>query len=117
MFSSSFHGALSPNLNKFLSNNLKLSPGNHPFNPIQDGPFRGCLLTDGGEPKRAPSLKSVTHTLQLGTIISYLKKTPKKYESRDTPLDLCHISIFHRKSANFTLSENTYIDSILVNNF
>ena len=75
-----------------------------------------CSQMEGGR-KGPPSLKSVTHTLQLGTIIPYLKKTPKKYESRDAPLDLYDISISHRKSANFTLSENTYIDSILVNNF
>ena len=109
MFSSSFYGALSPNLNKVPSNNLKLSPGKHPFNPIQDGPFWSCLLTDGGGPKRPP-LPKICHTYPT----TWHKKN---YESRDAPLDLCDINISHRKSASFTLSENTYIDSILVNNF
>ena len=42
-------------------------------------------------PPPPPSLKSVTyHTImKLGTIIPYLKKNKKKYESRDTPHDFC----------------------------
>ena len=27
--------------------------------------------------------------MKLGTVIPYLMKTPQKYESRDTPLELC----------------------------
>ena len=37
------------------------------FNSIQDGPFRG----------------------HFGTVIPYLKKTPKIHESRDKSLDFC----------------------------
>ena len=42
--------------------------------------------------KRSPFPK-ICHTypimMKLGTVIPYLMKTPQKYESRDTPLELC----------------------------
>ena len=38
---------------------------------------------------RPPSVKSVTHILQLDTVISYLKKIQKKYESCDTTIEFC----------------------------
>ena len=57
------------------------------FNPIQDGPFRGC--SPMGKAKKAPFLK-ICHTyptmMKLGTFISYLKKIQKMYESS---LDFC----------------------------
>ena len=45
----------------------------------------------GGGQKGPPSLKSVTHPtiIKLGTVIPYLKKIQKLYESRDTPLKFC----------------------------
>ena len=43
----------------------------------------------GGEAKRTPSLKSVTHILQFDTVIPYLKKFQKLYESRDRVLYFC----------------------------
>ena len=54
----------------------------------------------GGGGKKAP-LPKIYHTyptmMKLGTVIPYLKKIQKIYESRDTPLSSADISIFHRK--------------------
>ena len=60
------------------------------FNPIQNGLFRGCSRM--GEATKSPSsLKSVTHItmMTLGTVIPYLKKIQKIYESRDTSHESC----------------------------
>ena len=43
-------------------------------------------------------------TIKPGTVIPYLRKIQKIYESRDTPLSSADISIFHPKSANFAVS-------------
>ena len=59
-------------------------------NPIQNGPFRGCLRM--GEPKSSP-LPKICHTyptkMKLSTVIPYLKMAQKIYELRDTPLGFC----------------------------
>ena len=47
------------------------------LNPIQDG-----LL-------KAPFLKICHTMMKLGTVIPYLKKIPKLYESRDTRYEFC----------------------------
>ena len=56
------------------------------FNPIQDGHFREC--SGVGRAKKAP-LPKICHRyptmMKLGTVIPYLKKIQKIYESRDTP--------------------------------
>ena len=71
------------------------NPMTYVFKPIQDGPFWSCSRM-GGEQKGPTSLKSVTHMMKLGTVIPYLKKT-QKYESCDTPLQLCwHQQFFIR---------------------
>ena len=61
------------------------------INPIQDGHFWGCSRM-GGEAKRHPFPK-ICHTyptiMKLGTVIPYLKKIQKIYESRDTHPDFC----------------------------
>ena len=45
------------------------------------------------------------------TVIPYLKKIQKVYESRDTHLEFSLKSaFFHRKSANFAISRDTDID-------
>ena len=64
------------------------------LNPIQDGPFRGCSRMGGGEGgAKRPPLPKICHTypikMKLGTVIPYLKKIKKIYESRDTPLEFC----------------------------
>ena len=60
------------------------------INPIQDGPFWGCSRM--GRAKKAP-LSKICHKyptiMKLDTVIPYLKKTQKIYESRDTPLEFC----------------------------
>ena len=61
------------------------------FNPIHDGHFRGCSMMGGG--KKAPPLPKICHTyptmMKLGTVIFYLKKIQKVYESCGTPPDFC----------------------------
>ena len=61
------------------------------FNTIQDGLFWGCSQIGEGGGKKAPALKSVIHPtmMKLGTVIPYLEKIQKIYESRDTPLEFC----------------------------
>ena len=60
------------------------------FNPIQYGSFQGCSKIGGS--KKAP-LPKICHTyptmVKIGTVISYLQKIQKIYESRDTPLEFC----------------------------
>ena len=61
------------------------------FNPIQDGLFCGCSRM--GAEARKPTLPKICHTystmIKLGTVIPYLKKIPKIYESRDITLEFC----------------------------
>ena len=75
----------------------------------------------GWEAKRHPPVSKTCHTnatiMKLGTVISYLKKIQKIYESRGTPLSSADISIFHWKSANFAVSKNADIDCILIHSF
>ena len=64
--------------------------------PIQDGHFRGCSrIGEGAGAKRStlPKICDINPTvMKLGTVIPYLKKIQKIYESRGTsPAD---ISIF-----------------------
>ena len=71
-----------------------------------------------GGGKKAP-LSKICQTyptmMKLGTVISYVKKIQKIYESRDTPLD---INIFLPEiSASFAISINTDIGSISIHNF
>ena len=59
------------------------------------------LLTDGGGggPRGQPTpLSKICHTyptmMKLDTLTPNLKETPKKYESRDTPLEFCQHQYF-----------------------
>ena len=60
------------------------------FNPIQDGHFRSRSRM--GVAKKSP-LPNMCHPypimMKLGTVIPYLKKIQKIYESRDTTPELC----------------------------
>ena len=43
-----------------------------------------------GEKEPFPKIcRTYPTMMKLGTVIPYLKKIQKKYESRDTPLELC----------------------------
>ena len=89
------------------------------------------LLTDEGTKAPPPllhgrgegeiPLPKICHTfpamIKPGTVISYLKKIQKIYESRGTPLSSADINIFHWKSANFAVSKNADIDCILIHSF
>ena len=61
------------------------------LNPFQDGPFWSCSRMGGGGGKKSPLLK-ICHIyparMELGTLIAYLKKIQKLYESRDTHREL-----------------------------
>ena len=88
------------------------------INPIQDGPFRGCSWIGGGGGeggKKPPSLKSVTHILQIWHSYSLPKEdiSITWYISWVLPT----LAFFPRKSANFAISRNTDIDCILIHNF
>ena len=74
-----------------------------------------------GRSKRL-SLPKICHTyptmIKLSTVIPDQKKIQKVYELRDAPLEFCwHQHFFYRKSANFAISRNVYIDCILIHNF
>ena len=59
------------------------------FNTIQDGSFWGCSRMGA----KTPPLPKICHTyptmMKLSTVMPYLRKTQKIYNSRDTPLELC----------------------------
>ena len=61
------------------------------FNPVQDEHFRGYVWM-GRVPKMSPLFK-ICHKypamMKRGTVIPYLKKIQKIYESRNTPPDFC----------------------------
>ena len=78
------------------------------------GLFGGCSRMGG-----STSLKSVTHPtlMKLGTTIPYIRKIQKIHKSRETTLSSADLSIFHRKSAIFSISINTGIDCILMHKF
>ena len=63
------------------------------LNPIQDGSFRAAHGWErGGDGKRdsAPKIcQTYPSKVKISTVIPYLKKTPKIYESRETPLKFC----------------------------
>ena len=84
------------------------------FNSIQDGHFRGCSLMVGV--KKAPIAK-ICHTyptmMKLGKVIPYLKKIKKYMIHVTQPLIS---AFFHRKSANFVISNNKDTDCILLCN-
>ena len=69
-----------------------------------------------GEDKKAP-LPKICHTyptmIKLATVIPYLKKIQKMYESRDTSFEF----FFLPETSKFCLSRNADRDSILVHNF
>ena len=88
------------------------------FNPIQDGHFRGCSRMGGGGTKRRlfPKICHRYSTMmKLGTVIPYLKKIKKMYESRDTPFEFCWHK--HFLTGNQQILLYTDIDCILIHDF
>ena len=88
--------------------------------------FLSCtfLLVKGGLRKggaKKPPLPKISHIyhifMKLSTGILYLQKIQKIYESRDTFLEFCWHQHFYQKSANFAISRNIDIDSILMHSF
>ena len=73
------------------------------LSPIQDGHFRDCSRMWRGGKKAA--LPKICHTyptmMKLGTVIPYLKKIQKIYESRNTPLEFCWHQHFPPKIRKF----------------
>ena len=70
--------------------------------------------------KDPSSLKSVTYILQWWNLAQHTlpKEGPKNiWITWHTPWVLLTSALFHRKSANFAISRNTYIDCILIHNF
>ena len=92
------------------------------LNPIQDF---SELLTDGGRGggwsrvcKKVP-LPKICHTypimMKLDTVIPYLKKIQKIYESCDTLIK--HPSAFFHRNQQILLYQETDIDCVLIHNF
>ena len=80
------------------------------INPIQDGPFRDCLQIGEGPKKTLSKICHIYPTkMKLGTIIPYLKKTQKVYESRDVPHEFCWHQRFLIGNKQILLYEKTQV--------
>ena len=94
------------------------------FWPYSGWEFLG-LLVDGGGAKRSARLAKIFHRyptmMKLGTVIPYLKKTQKIYESRETTPDLCWHQHFFTGIRHTLLCQeiqrNTDLNCILIHNF
>ena len=75
------------------------------------GAAHGCV----GE-KKAPSLKSVTHSavMKLGTVMAYLKKIQKIYKSHDAPLDFCWYQLPFTGNQQTLPYQEIQLDCILI---
>ena len=81
------------------------------FSPIQDGSFWGCSRMGGGT-KGSPVPKifyTYPTMMKLGTVIPYIKKTQKIYESRDTPLEFCWYQRFFTRNLQVLLYQEIQI--------
>ena len=80
---------LNKNLDKLFKENKTILLHSD-FNPIQNGPFWGCSQVWGAKKTPLPKICYTYPTMMKpGTVTPYLKKTQRKYESRDTPLESC----------------------------
>ena len=60
------------------------------INPTQDGLFWGCSLMGGAKRSTFPKICHTYLTMmKLGTVIPFLKKIQKIYESRGTSHESC----------------------------
>ena len=99
------------NITLFISNLYRLCYGWNfvckTYDLIQDGYFRGCSRM--GVAKRSPLPKicdKYPTTMKLATVIPYLGKIQKKYQSRDTPSGSCwHQHFFTGNQQSFLYQE------------
>ena len=87
------------------------------FNPIQDGPFRGCSQMEGEGDKKTHINPTI---IKLGTVIpcpKKIKKVKKIINLVPQPLLSADIGIYSPEIANFAISRTTDIDCILIHNF
>ena len=82
------HSYLSCRLRLYWKRTTWLSYSSY-LSPIQDGAFRGCSGMGGSKRPRPKIFHTYPTMMKLGTVIPYLKKIQKIYESRDTPLEFC----------------------------
>ena len=63
-------------------------------NSIRDGHFGGCSGMGWGGGAKRPRLPKICDTyptmMELGTVIPYLEKIRKTYESHETPSEFCY---------------------------
>ena len=60
------------------------------YQPYSGWAFSGLLTDEGAKRSPLPKICYIYPTMmKLGTVITYLKRIQKLYESRDTPLDFC----------------------------
>ena len=68
-------------------------------------------VAHGWGAKKAPLHPNICHTyptiMKLGTVIPYLRKIQKIYESREHLVSFANISTFSQKSAYFAISRIT----------
>ena len=84
--------------------------GNVSFNLFRMGLFGAAQ--GWGVPKRPPipkTYQTYPTMMKLVTVIPYLKKTPKIYESRDTRLDFCWNQHFFIKNQQILLYQEIQI--------
>ena len=76
------------------------------INPIQDGHFQGCSRWGAGGGGFFGGLCHAYPTMmKLGTVIPYLKKIQKIYQSRDTHPDFCWYQHFLSEIIKFCYSK------------
>ena len=93
---------------------------NWKINPIQDGSFQGCSRIEERWVKKLLLPKicgTYPRMMKLGTAILASKRFKQFTDLVTHLLSSANIIIFYRKSANFSISRNTNIDSILKHNF
>ena len=101
----------------------KLRIGPHLLKKSYSGwPFSWLLTDEGRGWAEKPPFPKICYTyptiMKFGRVIPWPKEDRKDISiTWHTPWILSKSRLFHRKSANFAISENTGVDSILVHNF
>ena len=103
----------------YKANKCGLKPVAKIFNFIQHGPFQAYSHLVGGQ-KGPPcqNLSQMFYNDETGHNYTLPKEDPKNiWITWHTDWVLLISAIFHEKSANFVISENTGTDCILVHNY